>query len=338
LALQGEQGSGKSFTTRKLQALIDPQDAEFNADPKDEKEIMISAYNCWISCFDNLKRVSESVSNTVCRIATGASYKGRKLYKDKDLSSIKVRRPQILNGITDILTKSDALDRALLIECPPITSVERKEKGKLDTEFEAARPFLLGALLDAVSGALREMPNTHLTEMERMADFQVWANAGEKALGLVKGEINRCYLDNQKDAHELAEEVNPMIRVITAFMKSEKNDWHGQPQELLNTLRTFVNANSTNLNFSPDRLPKTASTLSGQIRSIAPNLRAKGVSLESKKSGKRIITLRKVGEYLPEKPKADNVLDFPENQKAHGIFGLTQSDIARVNSQFTCKI
>ena len=53
---------------------------------------------------------------------------------------------------------------------------------------------ILGALFDAVSGALRELPSTKLSSLPRMADFALWVTASEKALGwqLTRWPPRRC--------------------------------------------------------------------------------------------------------------------------------------------------
>jgi hypothetical protein len=89
----------------------------------------------------------------------------------------------LLNSITDVATRPDLLERALLIRHPSIPPARRRTEAELSREFERARPRILGALLDAASGAQRELPNTRLAEHPRMADFAVWVTAAETALG-----------------------------------------------------------------------------------------------------------------------------------------------------------
>jgi hypothetical protein len=85
-------------------------------------------------------------------------------------------RPVMLNGIEDVVTRPDLADRALFLTLPPIAEAQRRAGQELWREFKLARPYLLGALLDAASHGLRMLP--------RMADFAVWAAACETALWL----------------------------------------------------------------------------------------------------------------------------------------------------------
>ena len=54
-----------------------------------------------------------------------------------------------------------------------------------------ARPVILGALLDAVSGALRNLDKVKLDRSPRMADLAKWITAAEPALGWEAGRIPR---------------------------------------------------------------------------------------------------------------------------------------------------
>ncbi|MFI5454554.1 MAG: hypothetical protein ACHRXM_03800, partial [Isosphaerales bacterium] len=49
--------------------------------------------------------------------------------------------------------------------------------------FHQDYPRILGGLLDAVAGGLRELPSVRLTELPRMADFAKFAEAVGRKLG-----------------------------------------------------------------------------------------------------------------------------------------------------------
>jgi hypothetical protein len=70
-----------------------------------------------------------------------------------------------------------------LPELPPIAEDRRRPASEFWREFEAARPRILGALLDAVSQALRRAPGVRLPRLPRMADFAIWVTAAAPALG-----------------------------------------------------------------------------------------------------------------------------------------------------------
>src|SRR5262249_54107928 len=150
--------------------------------PRDERDLMIAAKNAWLMCFDNLSHLPTWISDALARLATGGGYATRELYSDAEEVIIDVQRPTILNGIEDIVTRADLLDRTLILELPTIDEKRRRPEQEFWSAFESTRPFLLGALLDAVSMALRRLPNVKCEQLPRLADFALWATAAEPAL------------------------------------------------------------------------------------------------------------------------------------------------------------
>src|ERR1043165_6716724 len=193
LALHGEQGSAKTTTARIFRALIDPNKASLRSEPKDERDLMIAAKNGWIIGFDNLSRIPPLLSDAVCRLATGGGFGTRKLYENDEEVLFDAMRPVILNGIEELVTRSDLLDRAIVLTLAAIPDDKRQTQGELWAKFERLRPGLLGALLDAVSCALRNVSSVRLDRSPRMADFAQWATAAESKLGLQNCEFIREY-------------------------------------------------------------------------------------------------------------------------------------------------
>src|SRR5207245_38812 len=106
-------------------------------------------------------------------------------------------RPVIINGIEDVATQGDLLDRCLVLSLPPIPEDRRKGEEKFWHEYEAAHPRILGALLDAFSGGLRSLPDVHLERLPRMADFAAWGAAVGHKLGWSDRVFLTRYAANQ---------------------------------------------------------------------------------------------------------------------------------------------
>jgi putative DNA primase/helicase len=109
-------------------------------------------------------------------------------------------------------------------------------------EVENARPRFVGALFDAVSCALRRLPEISLARLPRMADFACWVTAAEPALACEEGAFLRAYEANRQDANELAFETSllaPHLKSIT-----ETEDWSGTATELLSRLSQQLGADS----------------------------------------------------------------------------------------------
>jgi hypothetical protein len=61
------------------------------------------------------------------------------------------------------------------------------------SSFTTAAPRLLGALLDALSGAMRTHPSVRLQHSFRMMDFAKWAEATCQGLGYCAGFFEAAY-------------------------------------------------------------------------------------------------------------------------------------------------
>jgi len=294
LALHGEQGSAKSTTARILRALIDPNKAALRSEPRDERDLMIAATNGWVVGFDNLSRIPPWLSDAICRLATGGGFGTRKLYENDEEVLFDAKRPVLVNGIEELATRSDLLDRALVLTLPAIRDDKRRTEAELWREFERKQPGIFGALLGAVSCALRNESSVRLDRSPRMADFAQWAVAAEPALGLEEGEFMRAYAGNRESANELALEASLASAWIVALLE-DCGRWEGTASELLGEL----NSRASDEVKKQYGWPKSAQGLGGVLKRLAPNLRAIGINTE-RGSGRqrRLWTLEKLGRSL----------------------------------------
>jgi hypothetical protein len=288
LVLHGEQGAAKSTTARVLRALVDPNTAALRATPKDPHNLMIAAVNGWILNLDNLSHLPAWLSDAICRLSTGGGFATRELYSDSEEVLFDAQRPVILNGIEELATRGDLLDRSVILYLEEIPQAERKLEAIFWKEFEAARPKLLGVLLNAVSTALANIGGIELDELPRMADFAVWGAAAAPALGWKAQEFLKAYTGNREAANELSLEASPIKPFI-----SHKADmgFNGTAQQLLDDLNLLASEQIKRQN----TWPKNGRSLSNALRRIAPNLRAIGIDIEFVRkpggSRERIITI-----------------------------------------------
>src|SRR5215813_8804894 len=140
LVIAGEQGSAKTVLTKILRALIDPNAAPTRALPREERDLLIAANNGHILAFDNLSGLPFWLSDALCRLASGASFAVRRLFTDCDEVLFQAARPAILNGIEDVVCRSDLADRAIFLTLEPVADQRRRTERELWREFEAMRP------------------------------------------------------------------------------------------------------------------------------------------------------------------------------------------------------
>ena len=184
LALSGEQGSAKTVLSKMLRALMDPNVAPVRSAPREERDLFIAASNGHLLAFDNLSDLPAWTSDALCRLASGGSFATRRLYTNQDEMLFQAARPIVLNGIEDVITRPDLADRTIFVALPFVPDDRRRPEAEIWGAFEAARPQILGALLDAVAHGLSAVSDVRLQQLPRMADFAVWSTACEPAFSV----------------------------------------------------------------------------------------------------------------------------------------------------------
>lgn len=285
----GEQGSAKTTTARVLRALIDPCIAAVRTTPRNERDLAIAANNTHVLAFDNLSGLPDWLSDALARVATGGGYATRELYTNSDEAIFDFVRPIILNGIEDVISRQDLLDRAILFNLPPIPEDRRRPEETFWREFEEARPRILGGLLDAVAEGLRNIESVKLDKLPRMADFARWVVACEPALPWKPGAFMEAYAGNRAEAVDLALESDLVASAIRELL-TERDEWSGTATELLENLGEYT----TEQQRKSRAWPKTARGLAGRVRRAATFLRTVGIDVQSTptRARQRIITLR----------------------------------------------
>jgi hypothetical protein len=252
LALRGEEGTGKSTLVRIIRSLIDPNKVPLRPLPREERDLYIQASNGYLLSFDNVSTLPPSLSDSLCRLATGGGFATRMLYTDQDEVLIDATRPSLLNGIEDFVARADLADRCIFIHLAPITGEDRRDEEELTVRFEAARPAILGALLDAVAHGLREWPRTRLKEKPRMADFARWVTACEGAM-FKPGDFEEAYRRNRKAAVADVIEGDPVAGAVQSFIRRcDGQEWSGTATELGNELGEVVGEKQAKSRSWPD--------------------------------------------------------------------------------------
>ena len=283
LVFHGEHGSAKSTIQAMARSLIDPNSSPLRTEPRNEHDLVIAASNGWCISLDNLSIMHGWLSDGICRLSTGGGLSTRQLYTDNEEVLFNVKRPVMINGIEELVTRPDLLDRSLNTNSRQIAEDRRRPEKEIWEEFNSAMPRILGALYDAVSCALRNLPATKLDRLPRLADFAMWAVAAESGLGLSKGTFLKAYSENKESANDLVLESSAVAKALLAFAE-EETEWLGHATELLKELSDEVDEGTRR----QKSWPGDGRALSNRLRRLAPNLRAAGMGIEfDVREGKR---------------------------------------------------
>ena len=270
LIFMAEQGAAKTTATRVLRRLCDPNDSDVRRPPRNTEDLMIAATNGHVVAFDNLSRLPEDLSDNLSVLATGGGFAVRQLFTNNEEMIFNAQKPIILNGISQVATRGDLLDRAIVITLPPIPEAKRKDEATFWVEFEQARPRMLGALLDAVVVCLQRVGSVQLARKPRMADFALWGVAAEAACPWPEGTFLRAYANNRQGEVEATLDGDPLVEVVRTI-----TPWTGTATELLAVLNAKLPATITQRKewFSKPR------QVSDALRRLSPGLRRTGIEV-----------------------------------------------------------
>jgi hypothetical protein len=314
---------------RIMRFITDPHSAALRADPRNPHDLILAAVNSWCLAFDNLSSIRDWLADALCRLSTGGAYTTRELYTTDEEAIFEAQRPVVITSIADIVTRPDLLDRSIMLTLNPIAETNRKPESALWADLELARPRILGALLTAVSEALRTLPAVQLDVLPRMADFATWAVAGERALGLRSGAFMAAYEGNRGSASAMALEAEPISdTLLEFFQKRSEGVWQGRASDLLKELDELAGYTDSKKK-RPYGWPKQPNQLSGVLRRIAPTLRQLGLlDIVFGRGGKtgRKITIRNLARKTDTTDTTD-IMDSVGTSDTHMFSAASLPDV-----------
>ena len=193
----------------------------------------------------------------------------------------EAQRPVILNGIPELAWRGDLADRAITFTLPPIEKGKHLSEEVLGQRFEAARPAILGQLLDAMVTGMRRLPEVRERasrgelSLPRMADFAEWGMAVAPALGWTEDAFLAAYEQNRKAGQLAVLEGDPVADALIRLVEG-KGEWEGTATNLLKKL------NATNPSARQFRgWPRSPASLGATIRRLRPLLGAVGIQVET---------------------------------------------------------
>ncbi len=275
LTFRGEQGTGKSKSAQMVIGIIDPSGAPKRTAPRDIKSWATQAFNSWALCLDNVSYIPDWLSDALCRAVTGDGIVDRALYTDDDVVVLEFRRVLALTTIDAGALAGDLAERLLTIELNLIPDSRRREEAELDQAYTDAHPGILASLFDLLAAVLKALPDVSLAERPRMADFaRVLA-----AVDQVKGwQTLASYKAGTRDAVADILDGEPFALALVALV-----DQAGDGGATLTAQQILDQVDA------PDRLPKKwpkdATRAAGQIKRMAPALRAIGIEVDDTQRG-----------------------------------------------------
>jgi hypothetical protein len=293
LMLRGEQGTGKTTLVRVIKEITDPSGVSIRSAPREIRDIVAATRNAHVLAFDNVSKIAGEISDAICCLSTGGGFGGRALYTDNDEAVFTAVRPVMLTSITEVISRPDLLDRAIVISPPPFNGSTistddeaacRQAEKKLFADFERARPLIFGAVLDALAHGLAHVADVRLARTPRMVDFAIWASACMPAFNIGQDEFLDAYRDNRAGANEAALEASLISTYIEQLAGGR--GWSGTPADLLEKLTLLAGDQARTPGF-----PKSPRAVRAALDRIHSNLRTVGIIVTFKRVSKGVRTI-----------------------------------------------
>ncbi len=248
LILQGPDGCGKTQAAKALRQLIDPNQAPLLPLPRARKIQPLAAEN-WVLAFDQVCRISPTVSSTLSGISSGTGY-AQPAGKD-DYIPVWQARPMIITTTEDCKVPKEIVSRAYVVHLKELTESTRRSDAELDAEFAALHPKILAYLLKANEKAIQARNHPpHFAALPRMADAAVWVANAVDLFGITPTQL----LDTLLKPPKLHKKKDPLLPTIQAL-----GDWRGTATDLWNAL-------------PPDQKPPTEKELGNRISRMIEHL------------------------------------------------------------------
>jgi putative DNA primase/helicase len=228
------------------------------------------------------------LSDAFSRIASGAGFKPRTLFTNRDQEIFRGKRPIVMDGISEVVRKSDMLSRTLLIDVPPISGSRRQYDEDLGAAFDKHHAGILGALLDALSAGLANKDSVVLEDRHksRLIDFDRWAVATEQALGMKPGTYVNARELSRGVATTKALESEPIWVPLDTLARAhtQMRPWQGTTKKLLKKLDDLEENSALKRS---KEWPKTPEKLRAILRSLAGEMLEHGVHFEIDEDGSK---------------------------------------------------
>jgi hypothetical protein len=315
LLAHGPQGSTKSSVQRVLKNIIDPARPE--SLKLREKDFEQNINKAFVPFFDNISTISDYMADELSKAVTGAGNAVRKLYEDDEDVIREYKRAMLLNGLVIPTEKADLIDRVLPVALKRVPKEERETERRMQALFEERHPKLLGAVLDALSGALRH--HKEVRGLPRLADWAEYAIALYKYL---EWDGYRGFMSDwaviEEGQHETTLEASVLAQCVVALMR-EHNEVDESPSKMMDLLKNAAASERIDTDVKGSDFPASASWLLRKLVPVVPTLESFRITVEDGVRGRGKDKTRYVrfayGNSIP--PDGNSKTKMLSDQKPH---------------------
>jgi hypothetical protein len=229
LLLEGEKGSGKSFSAKRVQLLaLGREKVQIIGKGGHGDDFGVTLLRSPIALLDNLDSHIDWFSDAVAAYTTGGEWSRRKLYTDSDEISIKPRSFIIATTRNArAFQRDDVADRCIILRLDRRTGKDGyKLEDALLEDMRDNRPKLFGEWLFKLNKIVKRLSEVNGEQSQirvshRLSDFaNLSRNIGE-AIGLDPNKVSHALNSAQSEREELTVEDDPLVPLIDYWLSVE---------------------------------------------------------------------------------------------------------------------
>lgn len=290
LSLLGGQGTGKSVLSKLIRRMLDPSSVGVQIMPSSPDDLAIASQYSHVVCYDNLRRLTHSMSDALCTAATGGTVTGRKLYTNGAQHVKQLHGAIVMNGIHPFINQPDLAQRCLSLQLKSFAEDSRITVTDLQATLETDLPKIQRGLFDAISQIFGKLSDAKVMHPERMLDFCKWLAAMELADDVPAGSYQAVYSDAINQGQRDALQDSALGAAMLDFGDSlETPEWTGTPLMLL----TQLNFDSEAASYRSSDYPDNPIALSLRLHGLQAGLSTQGVEIFFGRGKVRTITVKK---------------------------------------------
>lgn len=294
MVFHGSKGAAKTTAMEMLKRIVDPSIEKPASLPRNIFDFGLQASQNYLLAYDNITTITPWQSDLLCQVVTGGSVTKRENYTDEDLVRINFQGCVAINGINQVVTRPDLLDRSVVFMLERIAPENRRSKQEIEQQFSEALPKIMGGIFSTVSKAIEIHETIILNDLPRMADYFKWGCSIALALGYSEEAFIEAYYANVKMNQETAIDNNLLAISICILMEKiqKGEEWQGLASDLYKKLELILMGENYRLNST---FPSAPNKLLAKINEIRSDLEGEGIFIEEKRisSGKMVVITKK---------------------------------------------
>jgi hypothetical protein len=280
----GEAGSLKTTATTTVKRIIDPngfkkEDNSTSMASRND-DLVLQLYNRYVIAFDNVTKITQEVSDILCRAITGSSNVRRELYSNMEETILSFTRKIVLNGIVPTLDYPDLQERIISYDRKSLGKDERLTEDEFEKRLGEIMPYILGQIFQAIQKAMKiyDEIKKETRPKTRLADFEIWGESISRALEYEPNSFVQRYSEKLTSGSVGMQDSYPIVTVIENLMK-DRTEYEDTAARCFKTLTDKAREAGIYIESRYVRFPKAPNQLVNDLVTIAPVLKKLGITI-----------------------------------------------------------